>query len=833
MTTAYVVDYLSTKHAVCAYFGKRDTSKASLGGVYRSLIWQLLQRQQDLQLQYCDWYDQEKKKDIVDPTSNDGSLEQFLRLAVTVSKSRLFIVLDGLDEYSVNHQERLLQLFDQASDAGGLLKVFVSCRHGDSERRLLPGSTKVEILISHEKDRQITRFLCRDNSGISREIRDQVIDEISTKAKGSAIWIDLALKYISGSYITNQIGLQEAMDELPSSEGLAELYSKLFDQACRNIRSNKKLLQRCLETLAVAHRPLTLSELSWAVFMDPENEDVTTVSKLGGLVRSKNIRDLIQPFVKLIKNGGDNLDEVHLLHQSIATLIALAPPGEWTGERLTNEAHNTLRLAELNAALLKRCMKYLLLDECGEKDIMAPHEDATTLSELPGFFEDEPVEDDNDKTSAPDFDPSTEGFGGFYSYAASFWTSHLSSVSDDLRPATDDIVALCRPEPFRRQNWLEQWKRPKCTYRQERQFPISLGNADALVVTALFGPSAALADLLRRDLATPSSLWEAVGYVIDRDQIESLTTMANSEVGSEVLCVELLFSIAHRLGTRTLQGKTKRDWQSFIDMALHKLQSELLVDGNGNDLLCHAARTGCLLLIERLFAVASAELRKVMLAGTRAYGPIWISRIGHPNENIDHQSVGEAVFNGHGDIVDFLCQQPGIEAHVRFKSPSNATTFHRAERRPRLRIYKSLFRMWPEGLSLLDSFEDTALGLLLYDHTSSHEFVLECVRFMLGTGVIDTNGFVATSGELRIPLHYTTSKYDIKLSLVLVREGSADPYRVLEIDDTCRPLLKYVKRPHVDPINPGPGEREREKQDETIKALCRQCPLTISMDYLV
>jgi len=114
-----------------------------------------------------------------------------------------------------------------------------------------------------------------------------------------------------------------ALDRLPSSNGLTELYGKLFEKISEDIADNKMLLQRALEILAVARRPLTLEELASAVFVtNPTGEDATTFSELDELAHSIDLLSLVRPFVSVSTAEGGQTPRLRLVHLSLKE----APP---------------------------------------------------------------------------------------------------------------------------------------------------------------------------------------------------------------------------------------------------------------------------------------------------------------------------------------------------------------------------------------------------------------------------------------------------------------------------------------------------------------------------
>jgi hypothetical protein len=103
---------------------------------------------------------------------------------------------------------------------------------------------------------------------------------------------------------------------------------------------------------------------------------------------------------------------------------------------------------------------------------------------------------------------------------------------------------------------------------------------------------------------------------------------------------------------------TTRGWEEIFDFLIRHLRDDLV--DCGNDMLRRAARSGCLVLIKRLFRAAEndAELRQAMLRIDVVDDPLARRRGGGSSGFLgEHQSIGEAAYEGHADVVRFLCEQ--------------------------------------------------------------------------------------------------------------------------------------------------------------------------------
>ncbi|KAK1749459.1 hypothetical protein QBC47DRAFT_408032 [Echria macrotheca] len=101
-----------------------------------------------------------------------------------------------------------------------------------------------------------------------------------------------------------------------------------------------------------------------------------------------------------------------------------------------------------------------------------------------------------------------------------------------------------------------------------------------------------------------------------------------------------------------------------------------------NSILLRADSCGCLVLIRKLVEASETDLdlhHALVNPDIKDPGPI-------QSILTTHQSVGEAAFEGHADIVRFLCEHPGLglESNLHYVHDVGHTVFHQAVRSRRL-----------------------------------------------------------------------------------------------------------------------------------------------------
>ncbi|KAH0600083.1 hypothetical protein MHUMG1_01079 [Metarhizium humberi] len=118
----------------------------------------------------------------------------------------------------------------------------------------------------------------------------------------------------------------------------------------------------------------------------------------------------------------------------------------------------------------------------------------------------------------------------------------------ERRPDPLDLVALYRKDPRQLETWVEQQRRPNCSYIAECNSPDAMPNLDSLVVAAMFGPAASLADLLRLDVHGPDFAKDlaraTITHVITRDHISTIKDLlGHKALRSSLYCTACFYEV--------------------------------------------------------------------------------------------------------------------------------------------------------------------------------------------------------------------------------------------------------------------------------------------------
>lgn len=456
-TAAYVAKYLreEAKAPVLVYYcTQQEEDKLRL--IICSLTFQLLQAKTILKEKFKDWSERRQAETLDKPSNKPAVLAEFLCSSLRDSKEQVFIVLDGLDECEEDVRSDLLAIFRDLICNGALVKVFVSSRQRDDILQTLTkfGTTDEEPVIgpasriplfhidmipTEDRDRVLAKHLATKplRQIEDSKVRERAIEQLAKRARGSAIWLHMAMASLAGA--KNEHRIEKCLEFLETDPKLVDWYERLFRDAESATCNDREILERALETLAVARRPMTIDELARAANIDDE-ENGESLALLNEAAEEIDFLSLIRPFVATLDEFavGKTL-RVRLVHQSLLELLLTARPSEWEemaatkrNKRVTDKEKEQRR-RELNEQLMGRCVKYLLLNDLEDK---IPDEDMDTPADInaaetqddepwDGFgFGDmfaEPVVQERTRTRAQ------ISHLHFYEYAASHWVNHFAA----------------------------------------------------------------------------------------------------------------------------------------------------------------------------------------------------------------------------------------------------------------------------------------------------------------------------------------------------------------------------------------------------------------------
>ena len=203
----------------------------------------------------------------------------------------------------------------------------------------------------------------------------------------------------------------------------------------------------------------------------------------------------------------------------------------------------------------------------------------------------------------------------------------------------------------------------------------------------------------------------------------------------------------------------------------------------GNELLCIAASTGCMPVIQRLIdrAQHKPDLRTELLRGslrepqTMSFG------------KLVHQSIGEAVLGNHIGIVGYLLRQQGIEAHLQHRNSRGENVLHLASRLCNPAMFLILISRFKEGIHQVDNQKETVLvQIIKYSSASLDRY--KSAQILLLNGGANRNDY--SEDKQQDLLRIATQLGDIDMCHLLICVSKMNPFSLLKHDHNGQTALK-------------------------------------------
>ncbi|KAL9084695.1 MAG: hypothetical protein Q9165_007943 [Trypethelium subeluteriae] len=275
--------------------------------------------------------------------SKTDSPEEIL-LELTSSLERTFLILDGLDEME-NPKDVMETLLQVSSKSDSLQITFVS-RDVPSIRKTLLELPRIEIMAS-DVEKDIDSYIQAQSKNLPIEggqAKDDIIREISTKAEGMFLWVNIVLESLCNT--KNLTQLREMLRQF--STGLNTIYEHFLLNLAQQAPHRRNLAKGILHWVCCATRLLTVEELQFALSPSASQDQVHQEQKS---FRS-TILDLCSPLVVVTPDT----NHIRLTHHSIrdyifgnASFMSLNEPKKVF---LTSEQ-------EANTELATRCLEYV------------------------------------------------------------------------------------------------------------------------------------------------------------------------------------------------------------------------------------------------------------------------------------------------------------------------------------------------------------------------------------------------------------------------------------------------------------------------------------------
>ncbi|KIW11944.1 hypothetical protein PV08_09217 [Exophiala spinifera] len=258
------------------FFNARgDELEKSTVGMYRALLFQLLTKMTDTELQGLD--------DVGNLTDQRGSplwtvetLCRLLSAAVTrLGHRRLKCFIDALDECDEEQVQEMIFYFEElgqtALEHGTQLSICFASRHYPTIDIRGGRQLTLEDEDGHAEDleKYVQSHLRAGKGKVIEEVRTQIRE----KANGVFLWAVLVIPILNEEFRRGRIfAVKKKIQEVPTR--LGELFKDILTKDCVNM--NDLLL--CLQWILFAKRPLRREEFYFAMMADlaPDSEYMTT-----------------------------------------------------------------------------------------------------------------------------------------------------------------------------------------------------------------------------------------------------------------------------------------------------------------------------------------------------------------------------------------------------------------------------------------------------------------------------------------------------------------------------------------------------------------------------
>ncbi|KAH4891280.1 hypothetical protein HBH74_226530 [Parastagonospora nodorum] len=296
MLALRVIDALLTKtrdlqqDCTVLYFfcSEQDSSRNNAIAIVRGLLWQFIKRRQHLEAHCLPYL---RKENYQQTIVSFGSLWSiFVNMLEDKNSGDVYCIIDGIDECDPASQPLLLRgLFEtfpaEGSPRSQPFKLFGVSREAGGIHFLPNHHIRLEPTHGPTVNRDVDAFISdklkkfRDTIEDFHVIEEKVRQTLVENAQGTFLWIGLCIQELERQNPVTADDFLDLIDQEPV--GLEAMYSKMLDGVKPKSR---KSLPEVLRWMLVAHRPLTLRELT-AALSRKDNRGISAESTLHGQLK--------------------------------------------------------------------------------------------------------------------------------------------------------------------------------------------------------------------------------------------------------------------------------------------------------------------------------------------------------------------------------------------------------------------------------------------------------------------------------------------------------------------------------------------------------------------
>lgn len=299
--------------------------------ILRGLVWMLIRQQRSLIRHLHDVFKDAGHSTFTDQASFYSLKRAFENILADEDRCKVYLVVDALDECRVEEpgQSQLLDLISCSSEKYSNIKWLVSSRNipeiethlertvSGPQLSLELNATSVraavESYINYKvdllNDKYIKGLRKRHTPSVAKQLQElqgALKSQLLDKAKGTFLWVSLALKEIEGCGADTVL---YRIKQLPPS--LDSLYSEILSRMRRN--DDLEHCQRVLLVMVSAYRPLRLCELAVLASLSDLAVHEDIVHHCGLLT------------IKKVDEGNEDESMVYFIHQSARDFLVKPP----------------------------------------------------------------------------------------------------------------------------------------------------------------------------------------------------------------------------------------------------------------------------------------------------------------------------------------------------------------------------------------------------------------------------------------------------------------------------------------------------------------------------
>ncbi|KAJ9668958.1 hypothetical protein H2201_000784 [Coniosporium apollinis] len=322
----------------------------SVEGMYRSLLFQLLEKLPDLQIVFDSLESMVPNRGDVYRWDIEQLKNLFGSAIEKIGRRNLTCFIDALDECEEDQVREMVAFFEHLGQLAVSSQIRFSVCFSSRHYPHISIEKSVELVLEgqegHRQD--MANYLHSELKAGRGKLIEEIKAEILKRASGIFLWVVLVVQMLNKEYDRGRIhALRKRLDEIPS--GLDELFKDILTRDGENIAE----LILCLQWVLFAKRPLKREELYFAVLAGVESDPVVAWNpeEITNEVMERFILSSSKGLAEVTKSKDQT---VQFIHESVRDFL------------LKGNGLNTLR-SELSSSFLG--LGHERLKQCCEKYI--------------------------------------------------------------------------------------------------------------------------------------------------------------------------------------------------------------------------------------------------------------------------------------------------------------------------------------------------------------------------------------------------------------------------------------------------------------------------------